>query len=282
MPKPGWSKLLFGTAGAPHSSRRADTVSGVERVRELGLGCMEVEFVRGVRMGPATQEAVSETSRYLGIALSAHAPYYINLNSDEDAKVKASEERILQTARVGSGCSATTAVFHAATYMGGSPQRAHAAVKRSLRRITGVLADEGVDVWLRPEVMGRQSQYGSLEEVIRLSQEVEGVLPCLDLSHLHARSRGGYNDLRELRRALDMLEDGLGRMWLDDAHIHLQGVEYSDKGERRHLDLKESDMNYRDALRALKEYKVKGLLICESPNLEEDALLLKRSYAQVR
>ena len=87
--------------------------------------------------------------------------------------------------------------------------------------------------------------------------------------------------MEEFRDALEALEEGLGRAWLDDAHMHVQGIEYTEKGERRHLNLRESDMNYKDLLRVLKEYRVRGLLICESPNLEEDALLLKRSYARV-
>lgn len=282
MPGTNWKELLFGTAGTPHSAKKRDTVSGVERVKELGLGCMEIEFVRGVQMGPVKQELVARACEREGISVSAHGPYYINLNSDEKAKREASEERILQTARAGFGCSATTITFHAATYMGGEPEKAYGAVHGGLKRIVRTLDDEGVDVWVRPEVMGKSAQFGSLEEVIRLSQEIEGVLPCVDFSHLHARSAGGYNDLEGFRSALSMLEDGLGRAWLDDAHMHVQGIEYTEKGERRHLDLKDSDMNYKDLLRALKEYRVKGILVCESPNLEEDALLLKRSYSRVK
>lgn len=282
LPGKRWKKLHFGTAGTPHSAGKPDSVTGVRRVRELGLDCMELEFVRGVRMGPDTQAKVGAAAREAGVELSAHGPYYINLNSDDPAKARASAERILQTARAGYGCGATTVTFHAATYMGGSPAAAHRAVKGHLGKIVRTLRDEGVDVWVRPEVTGKASQYGSLEELIKLSGELEGVLPCVDFSHLHSRSGGGYNTAEELRGAMDALEDGLGRAWLDEAHMHVQGVEYSDKGERRHLDLADSDYDHRALMKVLKEYGVKGLCICESPNLEEDALLLKRSYARVR
>ena len=282
MPGKRWKELLIGTAGTPHSARARDTVAGVERVKELKLGCMEVEFVRGVKMGAKTQEKVAGTARRLGIELSAHGPYYINLNAVEKPKAEASVERVLQTARAGFGCSASTIVFHAASYMGMEPKKAYRNVLPRLKDIRNVLDDEGVDVWVRPEVMGKQGQFGSLDEVIALSQEIEGVLPCVDFSHLHARASGGYNTEEEFRAALDALEEGLGRTWLDDAHMHLQGIEYTEKGERRHLNLRESDMNYRDLLRVLKDYRVRGLLICESPNLEEDALLIKRSYARIK
>ena len=43
--------LFFGTAGAPYSSAQGTTVEGIRRVKELGLDCMEIEFVRGVKMG---------------------------------------------------------------------------------------------------------------------------------------------------------------------------------------------------------------------------------------
>ena len=75
------AKLLFGTAGAPLSTKDRSSIGGVRRIRELGLGCMEVEFVRGVRMGEGTAAEVGRVAREAGVALSVHAPYYINLNS---------------------------------------------------------------------------------------------------------------------------------------------------------------------------------------------------------
>ena len=274
-------RLLFGTAGTPHSSSRPDSASGIAQVARLGLDCMELEFVRGVRMGPEGQRDTAEAAARHGVALSAHGPYYINLNSPEKAKVESSVKRILDTARVASSCSARTITFHAASYMGMEPKKVHGVVRGLMKRIVGTLRDEGVDVWVRPEVTGKASQYGSLEELVLLSSEVEGVLPCVDFSHLHSRSAGGYNTEDQLRAALASLEDNLGRLWLDDAHIHLQGVEYTAKGEHRHLDLADSDLNYRAVLRVLGEFDVKGVLICESPNLEGDALLLKRAYCRI-
>jgi len=61
-------------------------------------------------------------------------------------------------------------------------------------------------------------------------------------------------------------------------HIHLSGIKYSQHGELGHLNLRESDLRYVELLKALKELEVKGLVICESPNLEDDALLLQKTY----
>jgi deoxyribonuclease-4 len=107
------------------------------------------------------------------------------------------------------------------------------------------------------------------------------VLPCIDFSHLHART-GAENSLAEFKRTLNRYSKVIGKASLKDLHLHVSGIEYTPKGERRHLLLKESDFKYRDLLKALKSAGAGGVLICESPNLEDDALLLKRSYSRIR
>ena len=61
-------------------------------------------------------------------------------------------------------------------------------------------------------------------------------------------------------------------------HIQAQGVEYTGKGERRHMNIKESNLRYKDLVKSWKDYKIKGVVICESPNIEEDSLLLQKEY----
>ena len=101
--------------------------------------------------------------------------------------------------------------------------------------------------------------------------------PCVDFAHWHART-GASNSYAEFVSMLETVEKRLGRPALDDMHIHVSGINYGAKGELNHLDMPDSDFNYREFLRALKDYKVKGLLICESPNLEGDAQLLQNTY----
>ena len=139
------------------------------------------------------------------------------------------------------------------------------------------LKQENNQVWIRPEVMGKPSQFGTVEEILHLCQELEGVAPCLDFAHWHART-GAFNSYREFAAVLQQVDDWLGRAALDDMHLHVSGIHYGAKGERNHLNLRESDLNYIELLQALRDYEVKGLLICESPNLEEDALLLQETY----
>jgi len=271
------SGLLFGTAGAPRSTPTESTVGGIERIAELGLDCMEVEFVRGVKMREGGARLVAEAAAREGIRLSAHAPYFINLNSHEPEKIRASQERILQTARIASLCHAESVVFHPAFYLGDPAEEVYRTTRKYLAEVLARLKRERNRVWLRPEVAGKGSQFGTIDEVLGLSAELEGVAPCIDFAHWHART-GEFNSYPEFSSILDRVGERLGRAALDDMHIHVSGIHYGQKGELNHLDLAESDFRYDEFLKALKDYDVKGMVICESPNLEQDALLLQETY----
>jgi len=273
-------KLIFGTAGVPRSTKSSNSIAGIERVRELELDCMELEFVQGVRMSEKGAENVLETARRENIALSVHAPYYINLNSPEEEKLKASMERIYQSARIGSLCGAESVVLHAAFYQKSSKEKVYENVSKALQELAEQLRDEDIPAVLRPETMGKRTQFGTLDEVLSLSEEIEGVMPCLDFSHMHARE-GKENSYSEFMAILSKVEDSLGKEGLENMHMHVSGIEYDRNGEKRHLTLNESDFNYPELMKALKEFEVKGFVICESPIMELDALLLKNTYMEL-
>jgi deoxyribonuclease-4 len=270
--------LLFGTGGIPLSAESRSTEAGIERIAELGLGCMEVEFVQGVRMSPQVAVSVGELAATKKVALTAHGPYFINLNAVEPQKVHMSKERILQTARIAALFGARSITFHAAFYLKNTPAETYAMVKRHLQEVVNTLRKEGNKVTISPEVTGKPSQFGTLEEILQLSSEIEGVAPCIDFSHWHART-GKANSHQEFLGILDQVERKLGRQALDNMHIHLAGIAYGKKGEIKHLMLLDSDLQYTELLKALKERKAKGVIICESvPDLEKDALLLQQTY----
>ncbi|TRZ86850.1 MAG: hypothetical protein D4R88_10215 [Methanosarcinales archaeon] len=270
--------LIFGTAGTPRSSSGADSISGIRRVHELGLGCMELEFVRGVKMGEKTAREVFEVSKNHDIRLSVHAPYFINLNA-EGEKLVASKKRIIDSARIGNICGAKSVVIHAGFIQKYPRESVYERIKKALIDIREKLKSEGVETTIRIETMGRGSQFGTLEEALAIT-EVDGVLPCIDFSHLHAVS-GKNNSREEFATILSHIEEKLGRNGLDDMHIHVSGIEYSDKGEKNHLIFAESDFKYNELVQAFVEFDIKGMVICESPNLEEDALVLKREYERI-
>jgi len=132
---------------------------------------------------------------------------------------------------------------------------------------------------LRVETMGKKTQFGSLEEILMLCQEIDGLLPCIDFSHIHARD-GKANKYAEFQRILRKTEKKLGREALRKLHIHISGAAYTEKGEMKHIDLQDSDFRYDEWIQALQDMDVEGMVICESPNLERDALMLKNLYLQ--
>ena len=269
--------LIFGTGGVPHSARPKTTIDGIKRIVQLGLGSMELEFVQGVKMGEAKARLVAEIAAQGGVRLTTHAPYFMNFNAHEPEKIRASQDRLLQTARIAALCRAESVVVHTAFYLGDPPEKAYITVKKYLEEVLTQLKQENNRVWTRPELMGKSTQFGTLEEILNLCAELDGLAPCIDFAHRHARN-GTDNSYPEFSAILRQVKGQLGRTALDNMHIHVSGIKYSQKGEIKHLNLKESDFQYVELLKALSDCGASGFVICESPNLEEDALLLKAAY----
>ena len=271
-------KLLFGTAGIPISTPKPTTLTGIEHVRKLGLDCMELEFVRSVNISKEKASLVKEAAQKHNIQLTCHGQYFINLSSQEPEKIVASKQRILNAARIAHLCGASSLTFHAGFYMKQDPEEVYQKIKEGIIEIVGILKKENNPILIRPETTGKATQWGSVEEIVRLSKEVEQVLPCIDFSHVYARSIGKINSLQDFREILNLVKTELGRSALDNMHIHLSGIHHGDKGERHHLTLKESEFNYSAVLQALKEFDCKGIVISESPIIEKDALLLQTEF----
>lgn len=269
-------KLNFLTAGMPIRTQPKDYKNAFRVLDEMKLDGMELEFVHGVRMSEPSQITVKEISKKF--LITAHGPYYINLNSKEQEKIDASVTRIIDTAIMAQKVGAYSITYHAAFYMGSDKKTVFDKVKKQTERIIEILEKENVNVWIRPETTGKSTQWGDLDEVIALSKEFKQVLPCIDFSHLHARSNGEYNTYDDFCMILEKIGKEIGQYALDNFHAHLAGIAYSAKGEKNHLNFDESDMNYKDLLKAFKKFNVKGALICESPNIEEDCKLLKDYY----
>ena len=269
--------LLFGTAGVPFSSADDSSLAGIERVKALGLDALEIEFVNGVKMGLDTAAKVREKAARTGVRLSVHAPYHINFNSENPGIRLQSRERLLKTARIGAACGASSVVFHAAFYGKETAEGTYAAVKQELAGVQSVIRAERLAVTLRVETMGKRAQFGSLDEVLALCRDVDGLQPCLDFSHLYARE-GRINSYLDFERVLTKVARKLGPRSLRGAHIHIAGIHFGDKGEIKHLNLEETEFRYDEWLQALRDLGVEGMVICESPNLEGDAVMLKKLY----
>ena len=266
-------KLNFLTAGIPMSSK--DYKSAIGELDKLNLDGLEVEFVHGVRYSDATREAILNRKNKV---ITHHGPYYINLNAKEQDKIDASIKRVLDTARAGADLGAYSITYHAAFYLGEDSKTVTNKMIERHKIIIDTLEQEKNNIWIRPETTGKRSQWGTLDEIIELSKNFSRVLPCIDFAHIHAREDGKFNTYDEFCSILQKLADNLGDKALNNFHGHVAGIEYTAKGEKKHLIFEESDFNYKDLLKAMKKFDVKGALVCESPNIEFDAKILKDYY----
>lgn len=270
--------LKFVTAGQPICNGSAGYENAFKILEELKLDGLELEFVHGVRMTAQNKELVKKISKEKDMVLTAHGPYYINLNSKEQEKIEASITRVLDTARIGKELGAYSVTYHAAFYMGMKQEDVYKKVETSMETICKTLDEEGNDIWVRPETTGKPTQWGNLEEIVKLSKDFKQVLPCVDFSHLHARTNGKYNTYDEFCAIFEYIGKELGDYALNNFHAHIAGIDYGEKGEKKHLMLEESDMNYKDLIKAFKKFDIKGVIVCESPVMERDAVLLKEYY----
>lgn len=272
-------KILFGTAGIPLSTKQRDSVLGVARVRELGLDAMELEFVRGVNMGPEKVREVKKAAEKENVLLSVHAPYYINLNSREKEKVIASKKRIFESARIGALAGARKITFHPAYFQGEPKKKVLEKVVSALREILDEMKEKDIEIVLAPETTGKPTQFGSLEETLEMCSALKELEPMIDFAHLHARENGKFKSVKDFEGAIGLIP----KKFLGDLQMHASGINFSEKGERNHLEMEDgtNTFNYKWMLEALKNKGVSGIIICESPNIEEDALLMQKYYKKL-
>ena len=269
-------KLNFLTAGIPSNAK--DYENAFEILNEMDLDGLEVEFVHGVRYSPKTKVAILNRGNKI---ITHHGPYYINLNAKEEEKIEASIKRVLDTARAAKDLGAYSITYHAAFYLGESSAIVTKKMIERHKKIVDILKEEDNNIWIRPETTGKNSQWGTLDEIIELSKNFKTVLPCIDFAHMHARNNGIYNTYDEFCKILEQLGNELGDIALNNFHGHVAGIEYGEKGEKKHLIFEQADFNYRDLLRALKKFDIKGTLVCESPNIEVDTKILKDYYTSL-
>lgn len=273
----------FGTVGTPLSTPKkpGGTVGGIQRLAELGLDTLELAWVRSVRVTEAKCAEIKAVGVEQGVALSVHAPYFINLNATADEWPK-SRKRLMDAAHYGNLAGATDIIFHPGSYFG---RPAAEVLEVAIPRLQGCVDElraENNPVILRPETMGKGAMLGSLDDTLAMAEAIDGVLPCLDFAHLHARpGDGSANSYAEWSAMLTALRKRLGAKALKRLHIHLSGIAYGPKGEKHHLTLAEADLKYKDLFKALRDFKCAGRVVCESPIMEDDALVMRKTWGRL-
>jgi len=271
-------KLLFGTAGIPLSTPHRSTAEGIARVKDIGLDCMEIEFVEGFYLKEEEAREVGYLASGLGVPLSVHAPYYLNFNAHEIRKMKASQGMLRKSARLAFLCQASSVVFHPGFYLGDGMEETCSIMKKNINDVVSSLEDSVKEhVMLRPEVAVKKVNLVLLKRyftcvrgtltshhvliLLIFMPEPEALIPMMSSSAYWR-----------------VLKNVLGPEVLNNMHIHVSGIRYGHGGEIAHLALDESDLNYKELLKALKDFNIKGMVISESPTNEEDALILKDSF----
>lgn len=270
----------FGTVGSPTGTPKkpGGSVGAIEFSKSIGLDTLELGWVQSVRVTEATCALIKSAGAEHGVALSVHAPYFINLNANDEEWPK-SRKRLMDAAHYGNLAGATDIVFHPGSYFTNDPLE---VLKIAIPRLQGCIDElkkKGNPVTLRPETMGKSAMLGSFEDALAMSKAMDGVLPCLDFAHLHARPGDGtMNSYDEWSRLLEAYGKALGQKALKHLHIHLSGIEYGPKGEKNHLPLADADLNMKALFKALNEFGCGGRIMCESPIMEEDALNMKKAW----
>jgi deoxyribonuclease-4 len=273
----------FGTVGSPTGTPKkpGGSVGAIQFSRSIGLDTMELGWVQSVRVSVETCAVIRAAASAGDVALSVHAPYFINLNANDEEWPK-SRQRLMDAAHYGNLAGATDIIFHPGSYF---EQPAAEVLKVAIPRLQGCVDElraAGNLVILRPETMGKSAMLGSLEDTLEMSKSILGVLPCIDFAHLHARpGDGSVNSYEEWAALLEVYGKSLGESALKGLHIHLSGIEYGPKGEKNHLPVADSDLKLRELFRALKEFGAGGRILCESPIMEDDALLMKRTWEEI-
>ncbi len=281
--------MLFSTAGIPFSAKKPGMVAGLQEVRSLSLGGCEWEFVRGVRFNPAHAKEVGEAAKRENVSLSCHAPYFLNLLSDETKKKGYSHHLILESARMLNGAVVAGApcgdgggrvVFHAGYYLKKPPQQAMNEMREEFKLLLKKKKEERLCVVFAPELTGKPSAWGSLNELCALCGEfsLDDFNPCIDFAHYLARGNA-LSASADYEKVFDSLKKSLGIEALLSLHCHFSGIRFSEKGEINHLPIAANAPPFAPLAEALRKKRCGGTIVCESPLNEKDALEMQRVYS---
>ena len=270
--------MRFGPAGYPAVGTKSDPEKSLQYTRDLGLDALEVEFVRGARITEERAHTIGQIAKNLDIRLSCHAPYFISFNSETPETIEKSVDWVVDTAVAAHNLGAYLIVIHAASY-GKHPETALDNVINGMSVCKDKLDDMGIkDVILGIETMGKKGQFGTLEEIGKVMDSVDGVRPVLDVAHVHARGVGRLKTKQDMQDLIDEYFKLVGPI----AHFHISCIKYGDKGEISHLPLSEKEPDMQFLADILNDSKQDCTFICESPLIEKDAVVFRDMFPAYR
>ena len=279
-------RAKFGPAGNSDSFSKVhkSSLAAPKWIADFGLDCYEYQCGKGVHVGEDTARKVGENAREAGIALSLHAPYFINLANPDPDSLKKTIGYITQSCFVADVMGAARVVIHSGALMKRTRQEALDIAKRSLREVIAACDDGGFGhIALCPETMGKINQLGDLDEVLELCTLDARLVPCIDFGHLYARSLGADQGHEACVRMLDRVEEILGRERASTFHSHFSHIQFTPNGgEKCHRTFAADDGYGPDWAPLAAEVARRGwspTFICESAGTQaEDAMTMKQVY----
>lgn len=274
------AETVFGPAGYPLNGP-----SGPDAMAYLaaeGLFAMEYQAVRSVRVGKAAAKAIGEAAKKHGILMTIHAPYAISLSSERRSIANASKNRLVRAAVAGHNMGAFHVTFHAGFYGRRTREETFRLQLEAIKLVAAKLKSLGLRVELGPETTGKQSQFGSLDELIELSKLIPSVRPTVDFAHIHVRSEESrLTRVEDYLKVLSRIESELGTERSRSLVLHFTEVEptATGLGEKKHMPLGSGyGPRFEHLAEAMVQVGYNMVVICESPLLDKDAVKMKAIF----
>ena len=279
--------IKFGPSGAPtrfYDEGHKTTEEMPLWVKQNGLDCFEYSFGRGVNLGEAKAKSIAEAFKKENIEISVHAPYFINLATPEEAKAENSFNYILSSAVVGRMMGANRVVFHPAAQ--GKESR-EIAVNRTIARLIelkSIIEERGfTDMKFCPETMGKIAQIGTIEEITHFCTIADFYYPTVDFCHVNAREQVSLKKKEDYIFRLKYMMNLLGYEKVNDMHVHFSKVEYTAKGEKRHLTFEDTIFgpDYKPFIEAIVELNLHPYIVSESAGTQADDAKTMKDYYEL-
>ncbi len=277
--------IKFGPSGNSEAfvlSGNQHTEQAAAWVKNMGLDCFEYSFGRGVKMSGEKAASLAAAFNAAGVEISVHAPYYVNLANPDDEMAEKSYVYILESAIKCREMGGKRIVFHPASQGKLPRDEAVALTIKRIRVLRDKIYENGLsDMCFCPETMGKIAQIGTIEEVADFCAVDKVFVPCVDFGHVNARERGSLKTEKDFEDRLKYLIDRLGYEKMKNFHVHFSKIEYSERGEVRHLCFSDERYgpDFAPFAAALKALKLEPYIVCESAGTQDaDALAMKNTY----
>ncbi len=277
--------IKFGPSGnsqAFYDAGNTKSEQSATWVKDMGLDCFEYSFGRGVNMSDAKALEIGDAFKTAGVEISVHAPYFINLANPDDLKAENSYRYITDSAEKVKLLGGNRIIFHPASQ--GKAERGE-AVKLAIERhkiLRDRIYEKGLDnLYFCPETMGKLGQIGTIEEVTEFCKIDKIYIPTVDFGHINARENGSLKTEQDYLDRLNYMIDNLGMEKMKHFHIHFSKIEYTKKGEVKHLTFEDTvyGPEFYPLAVALKKLDLEPIVICESAGTQDiDAKAMKEIY----